>query len=511
MDNRNHIFLPFSVMDIAVPVDHEIVDVSFSFFDSEDTKKISVKQINNPVTFDPMTNHPNKNGLYDNALGPFDKNQLCGTCKLNYFTCPGHFGHIELAVPVYHPLLFKSLFNLLRSTCFYCHRFKMNANKVYRYVARLKLLNAGLVLESMELASLDLSGNSLEDQMERGESTEDQGEEGDGVEDEGRIRRMIDAYVKRAFEKHGINPKKVAPNAAFDVSLTNDCHRQLTKEFLLRLPSIKKCENCGGRSPTLRKEANSKIFEAQMTKRDQQAMDAQGLRQQSLFNSADAAANDDDDDVHMQETDANEGDDEDVKASGKSSYLTPIQVREHMRLLWEAENQILDFLYGVIQSNDLGRPQRISSFKQFFLDVIAVPPSRFRPMSRLGDKVFDHSQNVYLSEVIKSNNMLVEIRSQEKNSNVEDKTKEAPEAMLKRLVNTWVTLQESVNNLHDSSKNPKSKVMPPGIKQIMEKKEGLFRKHMMVSLICFIFNSLTSSLRVNVLISLRVPSFHLIP
>ena len=30
----------------------------------------------------------------------------CGTCGLRYRACPGHFGHIELAVPVYNPLVF---------------------------------------------------------------------------------------------------------------------------------------------------------------------------------------------------------------------------------------------------------------------------------------------------------------------------------------------------------------------------------------------------------------------
>ena len=30
----------------------------------------------------------------------------CSTCGLLYTHCPGHFGHIELAVPVYNPLVF---------------------------------------------------------------------------------------------------------------------------------------------------------------------------------------------------------------------------------------------------------------------------------------------------------------------------------------------------------------------------------------------------------------------
>ena len=30
----------------------------------------------------------------------------CTTCKLSAVHCPGHFGHIELPLPVYNPLIF---------------------------------------------------------------------------------------------------------------------------------------------------------------------------------------------------------------------------------------------------------------------------------------------------------------------------------------------------------------------------------------------------------------------
>jgi DNA-directed RNA polymerase I subunit RPA1 len=133
-------------MNISVPIGHEVDGVAFSFCSSQDIRKISVKALNNPVTYDPATSNPNKNGLYDPALGPVDKQQMCvferqnasltnvicscETCNLSYFECPGHFGHIELAVAVYHPLLFRTLFGLLRSKCAYCHCLRMKTAKV---------------------------------------------------------------------------------------------------------------------------------------------------------------------------------------------------------------------------------------------------------------------------------------------------------------------------------------------------------------------------------------------
>lgn len=54
----------------------------------------------------------------------------CATCQLTYFTCPGHFGHIELPSPVFHPLFMANMYNLLRGTCMFCHRFKMSRTVV---------------------------------------------------------------------------------------------------------------------------------------------------------------------------------------------------------------------------------------------------------------------------------------------------------------------------------------------------------------------------------------------
>ena len=52
---------------------------------------------------------PQKDGLYDPALGPLDPLERCETCSLGYDECPGHYGHIELAVPAFHPLMFNEV------------------------------------------------------------------------------------------------------------------------------------------------------------------------------------------------------------------------------------------------------------------------------------------------------------------------------------------------------------------------------------------------------------------
>ena len=60
----------------------EIVSTSFSFYDAEEARRISVKRISNPVLFDAL-NNPVQDGLYDPALGPIDKKGSCATRRLS--------------------------------------------------------------------------------------------------------------------------------------------------------------------------------------------------------------------------------------------------------------------------------------------------------------------------------------------------------------------------------------------------------------------------------------------
>ena len=51
---------------------------------------------------DEQRQRPREKGLNDPKLGTIDRAMACATCGENMQECPGHFGHIELAVPVFH-------------------------------------------------------------------------------------------------------------------------------------------------------------------------------------------------------------------------------------------------------------------------------------------------------------------------------------------------------------------------------------------------------------------------
>ena len=107
--------------------------VSFQTFSAEDIKKQSVKEITNPETFDDLL-HPNAGGLYDGALGPTDRSDLCLSCGMNYVHCPGHLGHIELPLPVYHPIYFKILCQFLNLSCYSCHSLLISRAKEHLFL-----------------------------------------------------------------------------------------------------------------------------------------------------------------------------------------------------------------------------------------------------------------------------------------------------------------------------------------------------------------------------------------
>ena len=62
-------------MNIANAIPSSVKSISFSFLTSEDIRRISVKQIVNPILFDDL-NRPNVGGLYDPSLGAFDKGDM---------------------------------------------------------------------------------------------------------------------------------------------------------------------------------------------------------------------------------------------------------------------------------------------------------------------------------------------------------------------------------------------------------------------------------------------------
>jgi DNA-directed RNA polymerase I subunit RPA1 len=143
----------------------------------------------------------------------------------------------------------------------------------------------------------------------------------------------------------------------------------------------------------------------------------------------------------------------------------------------------MPYLFGAIQRR-LNQPlNRRTQSGAFFMDVIPVPPSRFRPANKLNDKTSQHPQNVYYGRILALNKAFVERLQKKKGtlprnflgnfSRVLDSAS-TPQEWL-RTLQTNMEIQFNVNCLFDNKLGPTYATLPAGVCQILEKKEGLFR------------------------------------
>lgn len=101
-----------------------VEEIQFGLLSPEEIKNMSVAHIMYPETMDETRTKPRQNGLNDPRLGSVDRQFKCATCLENMSECPGHFGHIELAKPVYHPGFIKKVKKILEIVCTNCSKVK---------------------------------------------------------------------------------------------------------------------------------------------------------------------------------------------------------------------------------------------------------------------------------------------------------------------------------------------------------------------------------------------------
>jgi DNA-directed RNA polymerase I subunit RPA1 len=171
--------------------------------------------------------------------------------------------------------------------------------------------------------------------------------------------------------------------------------------------------------------------------------------------------------------------------------VAPEECRAHLRLLFRNEVIICSLIYG--RHGPLAPLSRegfsLSSADMFFMDVIPVTPTRFRPAASMNGTLFEHPHNELLAKVLNTSyrlrdlNTALRAATQKTPGFDESARKKLMGALLEHLIH----LQNDVNSFMDSNKNPtpmrQGKLPPPGVKQGLEKKEGLFRRNMMVR--CF--------------------------
>lgn len=94
--------------------------IQFSVLGPAEIVRRSVVEVTKTDTY--AGNEPVIGGLFDPRMGVLEHNKFCATCEQKNIFCPGHFGHITLARPVFHPMFFDNVRKLLKCVCFRCSR-----------------------------------------------------------------------------------------------------------------------------------------------------------------------------------------------------------------------------------------------------------------------------------------------------------------------------------------------------------------------------------------------------
>ncbi|KAF1923452.1 beta and beta-prime subunits of DNA dependent RNA-polymerase [Didymella exigua CBS 183.55] len=504
-------------MNPSQPVSSAIQAVEFGFLSAHHVRALSVKRITNPTTFDSLL-HPVAGGLHDAALGAFLDNP-CSTCRLTTMLgCPGHCGHIELPVPVYHLTFMDQLLRLLRGKCAYCHRLKLARVQVNEFVSKLRLIRCGLVKEANEMHEF-IDVNKGKKKSDAAKSAgDDDGDDDDDEDDDEDIVGQRNNYVKRCLKRAGVSKHEARSTKEKNATIA-EARRLVLKDFYAAIVAGKKCRNCQAISPTYRKDKSIKIFRKNLSAKDKAHM---AQSEKRLQNPLDVIARRDaratkqtvHDDEGLADMSEDDGSDDGVdvamddgsltateaRTAGRSKtavdavdaadssqeYVTAAEVRASMVLLFEQEADMLRLVYAPYSSAPV-------SPDMFFIEAMVVPPNRYRMEDKTGDSIAESPKNSLYKGILNACDSMRQISNEMKGHE--------NEAGYRRrnfddLQNTWVNLQGAVNAVIDRDANPvqgkAGLTSADGIKQHLEKKEGLFRKNMMGKRVNFAARSVIS-------------------
>jgi len=111
--------------------------IKFALLSPDECRKMSATKIITADTYDD-DGFPIDMGLMDSHLGVIEPGLRCKTCGGKVDDCPGHFGHIDLAMPVIHVGYVKEIKKLLQSTCKQCGRLLLTKQQAEEFMAELE-------------------------------------------------------------------------------------------------------------------------------------------------------------------------------------------------------------------------------------------------------------------------------------------------------------------------------------------------------------------------------------
>lgn len=394
----------------------------------------------------------------------------------------------------------------------------MSRRDVNLYLCKLRLIQHGLLGAAEELENI---GDASERSAALGAEPDSQESE-DDTGAEGVIKHRLE-YVRNSFkeaEKSQWNWNREKNEGVAEA------RREVIKSFLKAITVGKQCHNCNGISPTFRKDRYVKIFEKALSPKERAKMAQRNFRNINAIqlvgkeNNSEQKPNGYHSDEGIADIDLSSNDDDEgegnslevdggivigdvaiAKATSSSKpkvapppqrFVNPMEVKAALGLLFEKEQEILSLVYN---SRLTSKKACLVTCDLFFIETILVPPNKYRPEARTGyGEIAEAQQNSLYKLILTSCDTVVQIYREINNPVSDDRTRRKRDYF--DLQEAWVRLQESVNALIDRDRNPvqgsAGKKNEEGIKQKLEKKEGLFRKNMMGKRVNFAARSVIS-------------------
>jgi DNA-directed RNA polymerase II subunit RPB1 len=106
-----------------------IKGIQFTVMSPDEIQRRSVAEIVSTSTF--TGTEPDIGGLFDPRMGVIEHNKICKTCEQTNAFCPGHFGHINLAKPVFYIQFLENVKKIMRIVCYRCSCLLVNADDLF--------------------------------------------------------------------------------------------------------------------------------------------------------------------------------------------------------------------------------------------------------------------------------------------------------------------------------------------------------------------------------------------
>ena len=409
---------------------------------------------------------------------------------------------------------------LLRAQCVYCGHLKMHPGETNRFTCKLRLLEHGLVGEVAELENIQIRGRGAKVVFDGMTNEENEVESESEEEELDNLISRRESFVKQAIKRvrGGMDLGKEK------IEYISEVRRGVIKDFMSASTKVKTCGRCKGISPGWRKDRFSKIFRKPLPKKDKSKMIQEGKKEINpliramnerkalakqkredrevdegiVVDSEDLMSEEEGEDITMldvgteqrsisERTGSSKKDQ--VEKAESDQYVNPQEVHAALSDLFLKESQILGFVYG----NRSARKAHVVTASMFFVWHVLVPPNKYRPEARTGEgEIAEAPENTQYKDILNACGTLNQIWK-EMSGLAEPAYRERG---LRDLQVAWVALQDAVNSLVDSDRNPATgaaaKRKVDGVKQRLEKKEGLFRMNMMGKRVNFAARSVIS-------------------